>query len=180
MIATVTLNPSIDQIFGVRMRKTSDSSRAEKVDLKAAGKGINVSKTIRKLGGRTEAFAILGGAFGREFERLAAIEKVRVHTRKVREDTRINVTIDDLESDREIRVLAPGPHATVADSEALLKMVSAGPRFFALVLSGCASGGARAPGNGPREFGGQRPAGTPDHPLVAAGTPAHATQAGPG
>jgi len=137
MIATVTLNPSIDEVFEVRDLSASDSSRALRITKSAAGKGVNVSKFLIRLGAAARTFTLLGGVMGKEYERLAALEKLTLHARWVKEDTRVNVTIDDFKSGREIRVLAPGPCAGLADARKLQRMaLAARPKPFALVLSG--------------------------------------------
>ncbi len=144
MIATVTLNPSVDQFFEVHDLGKKDVCRAVAIRRVPAGKGINVSKFLLKLGARTRAYVLLGGAVGNEYARLAAEEKLPLEICPVRGDTRINVIINDLESGREIRVLAPGPRVAGADSRSLEKKVLGARReFFALVLSGSLPPGLR-------------------------------------
>ena len=53
MIATITLNPSIDQHILVRHLRKDDANRALSVESHAGGKGANVSKVVRELGGTT-------------------------------------------------------------------------------------------------------------------------------
>ena len=66
MIATVTLNPSIDETFEVRDLGASDVSRAARIYKSAAGKGVNVSKVLLRLGAATRTFTLLGGGMGKE------------------------------------------------------------------------------------------------------------------
>ena len=61
MIGTITLNPSIDQHILVHDLVKDDTNRAKSMTDTAGGKGINVSKVVRELGGRTRAYALLGG-----------------------------------------------------------------------------------------------------------------------
>jgi len=64
MIVTVTLNPALDKSITVPSFAVNCVNRAEEVRLDPGGKGINVSKTVFALGGKTLALGILGGAAG--------------------------------------------------------------------------------------------------------------------
>ena len=70
MIATITLNPSIDQHIIVRDLVKDDANRAEAVFRYPGGKGVNVSKVIRELGGRSRAYALVGGFPGEFWKEL--------------------------------------------------------------------------------------------------------------
>lgn len=76
MIATVTLNPSLDEWLQLPTLRVGQLNRAVGFTRYAGGKGINVSRVIRELGGRTLALAIAGGEDGlilRELMRRLAI-----------------------------------------------------------------------------------------------------------
>jgi len=51
MIYTVTLNPALDRLIVVEQLLTEDTTRILSETPYAAGKGINVSRVIRELGG---------------------------------------------------------------------------------------------------------------------------------
>lgn len=71
MIYTVTLNPALDKTVEVPDFTVNAVNRAAAVRRDSGGKGLNVSRVIRALGGESRAFCILGGAAG-EFIRTAA------------------------------------------------------------------------------------------------------------
>ncbi len=61
MILTITMNPAIDKTVEIDQFKLDHVNRISKIRLDAAGKGINVSKMVKQLGGRTKTFTFLGG-----------------------------------------------------------------------------------------------------------------------
>ena len=71
MIGTITLNPSIDQHILVENLVKDDANRAKSIRETPGGKGINVSKAVRELGGQTRAYALLGGFPGQYLKELA-------------------------------------------------------------------------------------------------------------
>ena len=64
MIITVTMNPAIDKPVALETFQRGELNRLTKGEIDAGGKGINVSKTIRELGGTTLAAGFLGGSGG--------------------------------------------------------------------------------------------------------------------
>lgn len=65
MIVTVTMNPAIDKTTEVDCLVRGGLNRIKKAVYDAGGKGINVSKTIKALGGESLATGFLGGNSGR-------------------------------------------------------------------------------------------------------------------
>ena len=68
MIVTVTMNPAIDKTVEIDRLLPGGLNRIRKVEYDAGGKGINVSKTIRELGGESIATGFLGGNAGKTIE----------------------------------------------------------------------------------------------------------------
>ena len=68
MIVTVTMNPAIDKTVEIEELVPGGLNRIQKVEYDAGGKGINVSKTIRELGGISTAVGFLGGSAGKTIE----------------------------------------------------------------------------------------------------------------
>jgi len=64
MIATVTLNPSLDEWMRLGSLRLGGLNRAAGFARYPGGKGVNVSRVIRTLGGRTVAFGLAGGEDG--------------------------------------------------------------------------------------------------------------------
>ena len=65
MIYTVTLNPARDRTVTIPDFEAGKVNRIQTIRDDPGGKGINVSKVIKTLGGRSIAMGILGGATGK-------------------------------------------------------------------------------------------------------------------
>lgn len=63
-LVTVTLNPAVDKTVEINDFKTGSVNRISSVRIDAGGKGINVSKVIKSLGGESKALGILSGKNG--------------------------------------------------------------------------------------------------------------------
>ena len=61
MIVTVTMNPAIDKTVDIDALERGGLNRIHHVELDAGGKGINVSKTIHELGGKSIAVGFIAG-----------------------------------------------------------------------------------------------------------------------
>ena len=64
MIITITMNPAIDKTVEIEQWIHGGLNRISSVTKDAGGKGINVSKTIKALGGESLATGFLGGQTG--------------------------------------------------------------------------------------------------------------------
>jgi 1-phosphofructokinase family hexose kinase len=98
MILTVTPNPSIDRslvVCGYRMGKIH---RPEQVVTVAGGKGLNVARTIKRLGGSSEACTILAGHNGHWILEQLELDGIPAHTVWGTGETRICTSIIDTHS----------------------------------------------------------------------------------
>lgn len=68
MIVTVTMNPAIDKTVDIEHLERGGLNRITHVELDAGGKGINVSKTIAQLGGKSIATGFIAGNSGKIIE----------------------------------------------------------------------------------------------------------------
>ena len=151
MIATITLNPSIDQHFVVRSLVMDDANRALSVNRTAGGKGLNVSKVVRELGGPTRAYALTGGFVGDFWEHLVRGMDIPFFTRPVRGETRINTILTDLRDRTQTRVSAPGPKVGGAElARFLRRLLAVRPKPFCWALGGSLP--KDAPASAYREF----------------------------
>jgi len=95
MIITLTMNPAIDKTVTVKEFTIDHVNRISDVHLDAAGKGINVSKVVKNLGGRTKTIAFLGGSNGDFIEKSLQEDHVTLVKIPVEGQTRINTKIVD-------------------------------------------------------------------------------------
>ncbi len=120
MIVTVTMNPAIDKTIEIDRLQPGGLNRIQKVEYDAGGKGINVSKTIRELGGTSIAVGFLGGNAGRTIESVLNDSGISNDFLWVDGETRTNTKV--YESNGELTELnEPGPEITVAQQEQLMK-----------------------------------------------------------
>ena len=67
MILTVTLNPSIDIRYNINNLLLGKINRVNEHDKTVGGKGLNVTRVIKKLCEEVLATCFLGGKLGEEF-----------------------------------------------------------------------------------------------------------------
>ncbi|KHD45388.1 1-phosphofructokinase [Streptococcus hongkongensis] len=116
MIYTVTLNPSIDYIVRINHLEIGYVNRMDSDDKFAGGKGINVSRVLKRLGTENTATGFLGGFTGRFIQESLVSEGIISNFVNVTEDTRINVKI---KSEKETEINGQGPKITDENLTAL-------------------------------------------------------------
>lgn len=90
MIITVTMNPAIDKTIVLNRLNYGGLNRIQESVLDIGGKGINVSKTIKNLGGETLATGVIAGNSGQLIK--DTLEKLEIKTDflSISGETRIN------------------------------------------------------------------------------------------
>ncbi|MBO0473731.1 1-phosphofructokinase [Enterococcus sp. DIV0840] len=133
MIYTVTLNPSIDYIVHVEGLKLGDLNRMTNDFKLPGGKGINVSRILKRIQAESTALGFLGGFTGNFISDWLKKEQIHTKFTTVREDTRINIKLKS-ESETEINGLGPAiSNEEMQELKQALSMISAGD---IVVLSG--------------------------------------------
>ncbi|MGC6173361.1 1-phosphofructokinase [Lacrimispora sp. 38-1] len=119
MIVTVTMNPAIDKTVDIGKFERGDLNRIKRVEIDAGGKGINVSKTIRELGGESIATGFVGGTSGTIIRQVLADLGLRTDFVDVKGETRTNLKV--VEETGEVTELnEPGPEVSKEQLEDLL------------------------------------------------------------
>ena len=121
MIYTVTLNPSIDYIVRLDQVQVGSVNRMDSDDKFAGGKGINVSRVLKRLGIPNTATGFIGGFTGEFITDTLADEEIETRFVQVAEDTRINVKI---KADQETEINGTGPNVEPAQLEELKAILS--------------------------------------------------------
>lgn len=133
MIYTITLNPSIDYILAMDRLEPGSLNRSTHETVLPGGKGINVSRVLKRLDIVSTVLGFGGGFTGRYIEEY--LRKEGISSRLVPVDglSRINVKIM---ADQETEINANGPDIQRADLEKLLQTVAGLTSGDVLVLAG--------------------------------------------
>ncbi|QSZ28007.1 1-phosphofructokinase family hexose kinase [Aceticella autotrophica] len=126
MIFTLTMNPSLDRYLYVDDLILDDTIRVKKVEEYAAGKGIDVSRVIREMGGTSVAICPLGGDNGIKIEFLLDNERVLYSAVRIKKETRMNIIVQSLKG--QYRMSLPGASLTRFEYELIMDMIKAVPR----------------------------------------------------
>jgi len=145
MIATVTLNPSLDKIVTVEELVIDEANRWTSLRRDPGGKGINVSRVVHELGGETIAYGFMGGIDGETLEHLLQQQGVPFDFTPIEGEIRSNFIITDLKTRRQTRIDAPGPHILKHELEKLIqKITHIKPKPDFLVFAGSVPPGVPA------------------------------------
>ncbi len=144
MIYTVTLNPALDKTMEIPSFTTDAVNRVTGMRTDPGGKGINVSKVIQKLGGKSIAAGILAGNTGHLI--CNAVEDMGIATMFLFADgeTRTNTKIVDpvLHTNTDINEPGAPVEAELAD-RLLLQLTDRATDGDIVVLSGSLPEGLR-------------------------------------
>lgn len=136
-IVTLTMNPSIDISSSVEHVVADRKLRCKPSTYEPGGGGVNVSRVIGILGGKSSALYPAGGPFGEMLQALideAGISHYRV---PIEGSTRENLTIQEESSGRQFRFGMLGPTLREKEWRQCLEMLEAlDPKPGYLVASG--------------------------------------------
>ncbi|HZH61146.1 MAG TPA: PfkB family carbohydrate kinase, partial [Metabacillus sp.] len=118
MIYTVTLNPSVDYIVRLDQLELGSLNRMSEDSKFPGGKGINVSRVMKRLGVESKATGFLGGFTGAFIEDFLTTENIHHRFIKVSGDTRINIK---LKTDVETEINGLGPSVSDEQLEQFLQ-----------------------------------------------------------
>lgn len=133
MIYTCTLNPSIDYVIGVDDFKEGQINRTKNENMFPGGKGINVSRVLKRLGADSTAIGFTAGFTGSFIEDFLAEEQITSHFIPADGYSRINIK---LKSSTETEINGQGPEIRETQKLQLLKKISALQEGDILVLAG--------------------------------------------
>jgi len=115
MIYTVTLNPALDRAIVVENLMEEDTTRIIQETFYAAGKGIDVSRFIKELGGQSVALGLVGGYDGLHLEGLLINAGVMTDFTRLSHETRTNIILREKATERQFVISAPGPEVKATE-----------------------------------------------------------------
>lgn len=136
MIYTVTLNPALDRTITVKKLFQDDTTRILSENLYAGGKGIDVSRVIRELGGQSVALGLVGGYDGLHLEGLLINAGVMTDFTKISAETRTNIILKEEDTKKQFMISASGPQVSPTEIGDLYHNVLQLQSVDYLVLSG--------------------------------------------
>ncbi len=145
MIYTVTLNPALDKTVVISHFSVDTVNRITQLRTDPGGKGINVSKVVKALGGKSTAVALLAGATGKKIEEDVQALDIRTLLTFVPGETRTNLKIVDPEGHTNTDINEPGVEVEPQILEDMLsELVSRLQPGDIVVISGSLPKGAPA------------------------------------
>lgn len=134
-ITTLTINPSLDKSTHFTGLIAEQKIRCEKPRYDAGGGGINVSKAIAKLGGKSTCIFTSGGSAGEMLEDLIAKEKLVSCVIKTKNWTRENFIAFENKSKSQYRFGFPGNEFSKDEKDKILQTIKELQTNY-LVISG--------------------------------------------
>jgi len=136
-VLTVTVNPAVDLYTEVDRLEPQAKLRCREPHYDPGGGGINVARTIARLGGECCSFAVVGGPTGEMLKQLCAAENLEAEWFAVEGVTRQSVMVMEESSRQLYRFILPGPVLNEADQTRMLdRLAEIAPGFDYLVASG--------------------------------------------
>ena len=136
-IVTVTVNPAVDKSTATKHVVADRKLRCSDPEYDPGGGGINVARTVWRLGGEAKAFWSCGGLTGQMLGDLLDREGVSHEPVPIAGTTRENLTVLEESSGRQYRFGMPGPRLSqgeLNDWENRMARLDPAPDY--LVLSG--------------------------------------------
>ena len=122
-IVTLTLNPALDKSTQLERLSPEHKLRCAAMQLDAGGGGINVSKGIQKLGGKSTAVFPIGGQNGQRLLQILSEAGVPAQTLDLSGETRENFSVTETATQLQYRFIFPGLDMNLRDADACLDLV---------------------------------------------------------
>jgi 1-phosphofructokinase len=122
-IATVTLNPAIDQTVRVNHFQTNTVNRGQAMQFDAGGKGVNVASFLADSGHSVAVTGFLGQENADIFERFFARKHIEDHFVRIVGSTRIGVKIVDEANRQTTDINMPGLSPSSEALDGLLQRI---------------------------------------------------------
>jgi 6-phosphofructokinase 2 len=123
-ILTLTLNPAIDLTTSVSKMVPGRKLRCEPPRIHPGGGGVNVSRTIKELGGTSVALVAVGGTTGAQMRELLAGAGIDAVFIDAKGSTRQSFAVHDRSTGEQFRFVLPGPTQDNAFAERTLSVLT--------------------------------------------------------
>ncbi len=123
MITTVTFNPSIEKTLLIDNFFIDKINQIDDVLISVGGQGINVSKFVSALGGKTNLLGIISGNTGKQLLTILDSMQLDHDFVWVNGDTRTNIRIIDKNNETFTDIKEPGPFINSVDIEELKEKI---------------------------------------------------------
>jgi len=141
-IVTLTVNPAIDKSASIDNVVPERKLRCGIPFHEPGGGGINVSRAIHKLGGKSSALYLAGGPLGDMLSDLLGQEGIDHHPTAIHGLTRLNFTVYEESTGQQFRFGMPGPEVQEKEWRQLLDtLYTYQPTPAFIVASGSLSSG---------------------------------------
>lgn len=121
MIYTLTLNPAIDKTLELKSLEIGKLNRIFKSRKDASGKGINVSKVIHSLGGKSVAMGFLGGSNGQFIRERLKTLGIAESFITIEGETRVNTKVFDRSTKEITEFNENGPNIKKSELKVMLE-----------------------------------------------------------
>ncbi|AYQ33412.1 1-phosphofructokinase family hexose kinase [Runella sp. SP2] len=120
-IVTLTVNPAVDKSTHIDRLIPEQKLRCDTPRFDAGGGGINVSKAIKRLGGKSTAIFTTGGPSGQVLRDLVSQEGIDCEVIQTEQWTRENFIVAETSTNAQYRFGMPGTALSEAETEAVLE-----------------------------------------------------------
>lgn len=124
-IVTLTMNPAIDVSTSTAKVISEHKLRCGPSRIDPGGGGVNVARTIHRLGGEALAIYAVGGLTGATYRKLLEAEGVPSLAVPIAGTTRESFTVDETESGEQFRFVLQGPEFSEAEWRSCLAALEA-------------------------------------------------------
>ena len=121
MILTVSLNSAFQKVLVFDEYKEGHVLRAKELHQSASGKGINVSRAVKNLGGETLVTGFVGGINGKLMKEMLKDEGIKEHLTLTEANTRVCTTIISEKTNSTTELIEPSGKISSKDAASFRK-----------------------------------------------------------
>ncbi|MCX8110427.1 MAG: 1-phosphofructokinase family hexose kinase [Syntrophorhabdaceae bacterium] len=123
MIYTITLNPILDITMDVEELVYDDVNKVVDEAKRPSGKGIDISRVIKELGGEATVLGFIGGYRGLELESMLINEGIICDFIRINSETRSNIIIHQKKKRLKTLISTPDPELSPVDLSLFLEKI---------------------------------------------------------